>query len=329
MTFSLIREAGLTLFQEQMNDIITQGSGEELMDMEPEALRAAIRNYLDKGPDFVKYGGTSHFSEPNLIGFSPRAQAILVEETHRRGKVAETHATSPEGLRLAIEAGIGLIQHPEVLPEEISDELVRLIKEKDVICSVLSNTLTGKAWQKHLKEREELEKKKAEAGGGESAKEARTSAEKRKELRDQGHGLEIRRRNAQKLIQAGCRVTIGTDNYLGVAPEFRREPKPENQEPGQGSIIAIEGLAELGMSPAQAIVAATRNGAIACRAISEYGTLEVGKNADLLLVDADPLADISNIRKLSLVMKEGRIIDREKLPEKALFSRPAATTTTN
>jgi len=329
VTFSLIRESGLTLFQEQMNDLIAQGAGEELMDMEPETFRDAIRKYLDKGPDFIKYGGTSHFSEPNLIGFSPRTQAILVEETHRRRKVAETHAMSPEGLRLSIEAGIDLIQHPEILPEEMSDDLPRLIKEKDVICSMLSNTITGKAWQKHLKEQEELSKKKAEAKSDETPRAARTSAEKRKELRDQGHGLEVRRRNAQKLIQAGCRVTIGTDNYLGVAPEFRREPKPENQEMGQGSIIAIEGLVELGMSPAQAIVAATRNGAIACRAGSEYGTLEAGKIADLLLLDADPLADISNVRKHFLIMKEGRLIDREKLPEKAIFSRPTGTPTTN
>ena len=134
--------------------------------------------------------------------------------------------------------------------------------------------------------------------------------------------MEIRRRNAQKLIEGGCIVTIGTDNYLGNAPEFRREPKRENQEAGIGSIIAIEGLVELGMTPAQAIVAATKNGAIATRALDEYGTLEIGKLADLLMLDADPLVDISNIRKLSLVMREGRVVDIDRLPHQRIFSSP-------
>ena len=55
-------------------------------------------------------------------------------------------------------------------------------------------------------------------------------------------------------------------------------------------------------------MAATKNSAIACRKLADYGTLEAVKLADLLILDADPLADIHNIRKLRSVMKEGRII---------------------
>ena len=118
VSFSLIREAGLTLFQEQMNDQIAQGAGEDLVDMTPDELRVAINAYLDKGPDFVKYGGTAHFSRPSFVGFSPEAQRVMVEEAHKRGKKAETHATTPDGLRLAVAAGIDGIQHPEVLGSE-------------------------------------------------------------------------------------------------------------------------------------------------------------------------------------------------------------------
>ena len=95
-----------------------------------------------------------------------------------------------------------------------------------------------------------------------------------------------------------------------------------------GTIIGIEGLVELGMTPAQAIAAATKNGAIACRKLSDYGTLEAGKLADLLILDADPLADIHNIRKLKSAMKEGRIIDLARLPEKRVLSRPPAANQT-
>jgi len=87
------------------------------------------------------------------------------------------------------------------------------------------------------------------------------------------------------------------------------------------TLAAIEGLVELGMTPSQAIVSATKNGAIASQGLKEFGTLEVGKLADLLVLDADPLADIHNIHKLSLVMRDGRIIDREKLPEKPVWTK--------
>lgn len=322
VSFSLVRQTGLTLFQEQINDFITQGSGEELMEMSPDELRVAINKYLDKGPDFIKFGGTSHFSNPVMIGFSPAAQRVLVEETHKRGLVAETHSTSSEGLRLSLEAGVDLVQHPEVLPGDMSSEMVNMFRDQKVICAMLSNTITGKVWERHLKQKTERASKKDTAA---TVTRTKTSVELRAEREAQGQGLEVRRRNAQKLIQGGCTVTIGTDNYLGTAPEFRREPKAENQEAGIGSIIAIEGLVELGMTPMQAIVAATRNGALATKGIKNYGTLEVGKLADLILLDADPLSDIRNIRRLSLVMRDGSVIDRDALPTKPVWHRKRTT----
>ena len=54
---------------------------------------------------------------------------MIVDETHKRGLIAETHSTSPEGLRLSVEAGLDLIQHPEVLSGHVmSDALVKQIK---------------------------------------------------------------------------------------------------------------------------------------------------------------------------------------------------------
>jgi imidazolonepropionase-like amidohydrolase len=150
MTFSLMQESDLTLFQAMWNDQIAQGVGEELMDMGPEEVRVAINQYLDKGPDFIKYGGTSHFTFPSLIGFSPRVQKVLVEETHKRGLIAETQSTSPEALRMSVEAGIDLIQHPEILSRDYPEDLLGMIIERDVLCAIRSNTLAGKPWQDHL-----------------------------------------------------------------------------------------------------------------------------------------------------------------------------------
>ena len=320
VTFSGIRESELTLFEEQINDSITLGSGEELMHMTPEELRVAINAYLDLGPDFIKYGGTAHTAYPAGITFSPRAQRVIVEETHRRGLVAETHSATLEGLRLSVLAGIDLIQHPRSLGRrEITDELLDLIVERGVICSGLQNTVTGEAWQRHLEVREgALKAQEARAAQGRRA--PKTTAEIRRDETEADLARAIKRRNAERLIRDGCVTSVGTDNlafgHSSAAPEFQRERHPvwEHQAPGIGTIMAIEGLVEIGMTPSEAIVAATKHGAMACKALDEFGTLEVGKLADILVLGADPLADISNVRKLEVVMREGGIIDIEGLP---------------
>jgi imidazolonepropionase-like amidohydrolase len=325
ISFSLTREQGLTLFQEQMNDEIAQGAGEEIMEMTPPQLARAIDAYLDKGPDFLKYGGTSHFSEPTFIGFSPEAQKVIVERAHARNKMAEVHATSPEGLRLSIDAGIDGIQHPEMVDgKQISDELVRRIVERRIYASMLVGTITGEVWEKHLKDRADAEKKQADADKKAPAR-PRTTFEDKQRDADLGVGLEVRRANAQKLIKAGAVVTVGTDSYWAAASELTRTPKPQNQDHGIGTILAIEGLVELGMTPSQAIVAGTKNGALASRA-TDFGTIEAGRRADLLVLDADPLADIHNIRRIGTLIKDGRVIDRASLPEKRVLSRAPAGT---
>jgi imidazolonepropionase-like amidohydrolase len=324
-SFSFSRVMGqLTLFQEQMNDYIAQGAGEDLMTLTPDELRRAIDAYLDKGPDFIKYGGTSHFSEPTFIGFSLEAQKALVDEAHQRNRFVETHATSIEGLRVALAAGIDGIQHPEMLDgREIPDDLVAVIRERGIICSMLASTITGPAWQRHLKAKDEALKKRQEAEKeNRGLSHEKTTAERRKEDADTGAGLESRRQNAQKLIRAGAIVTPGTDSYWAAAPELTRTPKPLEQDHGIGTIMAIEGFVELGMTPSQAIAAGTRNGAAAARRLADLGTIEHGKIADLVLLAADPLADIKNLRNIAMVIKDGRAVDRGKLPQVRVLSVP-------
>jgi hypothetical protein len=211
-------------------------------------------------------------------------------------------------------------------PRELPDDLVRLIVERRIVCSMLSNTITGPAWKKHLEDKAAAQKRLAEEAKKTGGRE-KTSAERRKEAADLGAELEMRRRNAEKLVRAGAVVTVGTDNYWAAAPELARTPKPEHQDHGIGTIIGIEGLVELGMTPMQALVAATRHGAIAAGRLKDLGTIEAGKLADLVVLDADPLAAIGNIRAVRLVMQEGRVVARDRLPERRVLSRPLAATT--
>ena len=66
-----------------------------------------------------------------------------------------------------------------------------------------------------------------------------------------------------------------------------------------------------GMTPMQVIVAATRNGAEFLR-IADAGTLEAGKSADFIVLDANPLDDITNTRKISSVILRGVAVDRSQ-----------------
>lgn len=310
-----------TYFDERMMDFIAQGAGEELLDLPPDELRVAINKYLDKGPNFVKYGGTAHTN--NLITFSPRQQEALVDAVHKRGLFAETHSTNPEPLRISVLAGIDLIQHPEVHDVPIPDDLVKLIVDHKVICSILANSITGKPWKDYAKAQQRADSAKADSVKNDTLKlmnRAKTGWELRRE-RD-AKRLGVRRANAEALIKGGCTTTPSTDTYLSGAPEFSRTPRVDaHLMPGTATLAAIEGLVELGMTPAQALVAATKNGAIASQGLKDFGTIETGKYADLLLLDADPLADIHNIRKLSFLMKEGRIVDRNTLPEKPVWTK--------
>ena len=313
ITFSLTKDADLSLFEEKWNDLLAQGMGEDLADMTPEELRAAMDGYLDKGVDAIKYGGTSHFMRPSLIGFSPRQQAVIVAEAHKRGKPVQTHATSSEGLRLAVEAGIDLIQHPEMMSRDLPDDLIQLIVSKKTFCGMRANLITGEAWRRHQAQRAEAEVRIAKMPP------ATTSAEHWRRLDMLQETFDIQRRNAIRLISAGCKVTPATDSYLGDAPEFRRVVKTEELEPGSGTVLAIEGFVELGMTPAQAIVAATANGAGAAFRSRDLGTIEKGKVADLVLLEADPLADIHNIEKINAVVAQGRVVDLASLPEHPIF----------
>ena len=62
------------------------------------------------------------------------------------------------------------------------------------------------------------------------------------------------------------------------------------------------------MTPMQIIVSATKNGARSCNMESDLGTLEPGKIADILVIDGNPLKDLTNLTKTILVIKDGNII---------------------
>jgi imidazolonepropionase-like amidohydrolase len=301
---------------ETIQDEITQGVGEELVLLDPDKLATAIDAYLDKGVDFVKFGGTTHVVSPSLILFSPRQQEAIVEAVHRREKPVETHSTSPEGLRISVLAGVDNVQHPEILEAPMSDDLAQLLRSSDVTCSMNVPYWTGRNFVDFLADRDEHQRTRPNLGRPPTGLERR--------LERYWQSKESWRANAMKMIAAGCRVSTASDTLSHPPRDVMRGNEPYAERffyyPGEGTLRSIEGLVEVGMSPMDALVSATKHGAMASHALAEYGTIEPGKSADMLLLDADPLEDIHNIRELSMVMARGRIVDHGALPSAPVYS---------
>jgi imidazolonepropionase-like amidohydrolase len=118
---------------------------------------------------------------------------------------------------------------------------------------------------------------------------------------DSRRQLDIAFANLRRAAKAGVKIALGSDS--GGAGGFH----------GPTTIREMELLAEAGLSPMDVIVAATRHAAEAIGQGQSLGTVEVGKTGDLIIVDGDPLRDISAVRNVVLVIKEGQAIDPVKL----------------
>ena len=114
-------------------------------------------------------------------------------------------------------------------------------------------------------------------------------------------------------VDAGGYVLAGGDTNGGKAP---------------GNIVHHElaTFAEAGFTPMQALQSATKWAAETLRVLDKLGTIEAGKLADLVIVNADPLADVANLHKIDSVVFDGKVVDRTYHP---WFSSPFAVTGLN
>jgi imidazolonepropionase-like amidohydrolase len=259
--------------------------------------REHVRKLAAQHPDLIKIwvddrNGTVEKLRPPLY-------RAIIDEAHAHRVRVMAHIATLDDAKDLLRAGIDGFGHV-VRDRDVDDELLALLKQRPNVFFV--ETLWGERraiYQEKprwidapilhdLLSREEVTRL-AESFSGAASPAQRESA----------HRL---LRNVAALNAAGVLLGLGTDTggvtggqYFGIA-----------------SLIELELMVNAGLTPAQAIVAATHNSAEILR-LEELGTLAVGKSADFLVLDANPLDDIANTRQISSVYLRGGELNRAAL----------------
>ena len=209
------------------------------------------------------------------------------------------HVSSELRAEEAIFAGTDSLAHP-VIQGPVSDSFVKLMGAKKV---PFASTLTiGENYSRLAEHPEFLDQPLYAATFSPADRQTlktRIRAEYQTRLWTAWMKLmtPVAEENIRKVWAAGGVVAMGTDQSSG--PASQRE---------------LELLVQGGLKPFDVLTIATHNGAVLLGKADSLGSVEPGKLADLLLLNADPTADIENVKKIAFVMKGGQIIDESKLP---------------
>ena len=244
---------------------------------EAEARKAVQENAAHRA-DIIKVWVDER--EGKVEKVTPAQYAAVIDEAHNRGLRVTAHIFHMDDAKGLMRAGLDAFAHG-VRDKDIDDETVSMFKARPYL------TLTPNLPDRGVKK--DLSWLRAGLPAEEFAKleEANKDDPKAQALRDSG-------------------PQPGEAECGGRAHHARNR-----RQPAMGSARGDGGHGAAGMTPMQVIVAATRNSAGFIR-MTDAGTLEVGKSADFIVLDANPLDDITNTRRISSVILRGAAVDRSQ-----------------
>ena len=261
----------------------------------PAEARDLVRRQLDRQPDLIKLWWIRRPGD-NLDQQVEIMSAAIEESKTRRVRVA-VHATELETAKAALRAGADVLVH-SVTDRLVDNEFINLVKSRDIL--YITTLWVEDGYRMVFNQQvalNDIEQKNGDpeviATWSDLAKIPQSEIPGGIPRIPPAPKRPIAFENLMLLESAGVRVVAGTDaGNIGTlhGPSLHRE---------------LELMATAGVRPMDIIVSATKNAAAVMGRQSEVGTLEKGKYADLVILDADPLADIKNTRKIFKVMKGG------------------------
>ena len=268
----------------------------------PEEARAMVQQELAKGSDVLKIWVDDRLGE--LPKITPELYGAIIDEAHRNNLKVLAHMFYLEDAKELMRRGVDALAH-SVRDQEVDEEFLALAKETGI---TQVTTLIGHYGNLTFsQDTSYLDHPGVPLMIPADALETLRSEEYQNEMAA-GPGMERSRgfyetalKNAAAVAAAGIPIAVGTDS----SGASRVQGLWEHRE--------MEHLVKAGLTPMQAIQAATVNGARMLGVEDKYGTLQPGKVADLVVLDANPLSDITNSRKIDAVWMNGQPVDRAAL----------------
>jgi imidazolonepropionase-like amidohydrolase len=143
--------------------------------------------------------------------------------------------------------------------------------------------------------------------------------------------MKIAKENNRNMVKAGVTMLVSTDAgianpVLGAESATRAADTVDARTAlGEGHFNAMVALEEVGMAPMEILRSATSHIARAYKRDRDIGTLEAGKIADLVILDANPLESARNYRRIRSVIKDGKVVDLAALPVSPVISSMKVT----
>jgi imidazolonepropionase-like amidohydrolase len=248
-----------------------------------DGVRQAVRQLCKEGADWIKImatGGGTPGTQPYRASFTVEELTAAVDQAHALNRLTGAHAGSIEGIERAIAAGIDMLIHCSFYDPQgrfcFRPDIAREIADRGIWVNPTLHIRRVRVWRlQALSQERQLTSVEAD------------------ELATQQQFYEQRSEYFRGLMDAGVRQVAGSDSgysYFRVG-DFADE---------------VEAMASEGMGPAAAIRAATLDSAESIGLAHEVGSLEVGKQADLLLTAGDPTQDIGALKRVGAVFLAGQ-----------------------
>jgi imidazolonepropionase-like amidohydrolase len=275
-----------------------------------EEAREAVQDYVLMHPEFIKIWVDNRSGTKQTL--TPLLYRAIIEEAHKYNVPVAVHNVTLADAKELMRAGVeGWLHVPVRGGEAVDDELITIVKQRiakndrpniwmtPALITAWMDTQGGKrpAWLDDPLLRDTYSPQQIKENWGDPLKNMTPDAVDRAR-----QAFELQGRNAMKLRAAGMRVVTGTDT--GQSRFWI----------GYFNHLDLESMVAMGMTPAEAIVAATRDAAKIARVNS--GMVAAGRNADFIVLDANPLENIANTRRINKVYLRGQQVDRAALKAK-------------